>query len=308
MRHAIRREQNGTRRLSVRLTVASVAGMSSLAWSASLAASAGASESLIQWSAPTVIDHSAPYHTGVRLTAVSCPSATLCVATDTVGDVLTSTDPTGGAGAWTVTPVVSGSLSGISCPSVSLCVASDTVGNVLTSTDPTGGAGAWTVTPVVLGSLSGISCPSDSLCVAVVGTITGVGVAGGIVSSTDPTGGAKDWTLARVDGTIAINAISCPSISLCVAADEEGDVVASTNPTGGAGAWTITRVESDGSSYTPLYSVSCASASLCAIGDQQAEVLTSTDPTAVRGLGRWQTWRPSSTIFTVSRAPRSPCV
>ena len=34
------------------------------------------------------------------LTDISCPSVNLCVATDTAGDVLTSTDPAGGSFAW----------------------------------------------------------------------------------------------------------------------------------------------------------------------------------------------------------------
>jgi len=60
--------------------------------------------------------------------------------------ILTSTDPTGGASAWTRAsiPFDRGTLDGVSCPSVSLCVATTNRGDVVTATDPTGGASAWT--------------------------------------------------------------------------------------------------------------------------------------------------------------------
>lgn len=78
------------------------------------------------------------------LLAVSCPSASLCVVGDANGDVLTSTRPTRGAGAWR-TMRIDGTrlLLAMSCPSLSLCVAGDNDGNILTSTDPAGGAKSW---------------------------------------------------------------------------------------------------------------------------------------------------------------------
>ena len=57
----------------------------------------------LSWS-PTVIAHQAPW-SGTQLRAVSCPFASLCVAVDQFGNALVSTNPTGGAGAWT--PIVS---------------------------------------------------------------------------------------------------------------------------------------------------------------------------------------------------------
>ena len=67
--------------------------------------------------------------------------------------MLTATDPTGGADAWTTTNVDgANSLSSVSCASSDLCVAVDNSGNVVTATDPTGGAGAWTTTSVDAGN------------------------------------------------------------------------------------------------------------------------------------------------------------
>jgi hypothetical protein len=121
------------------------------------------------------------------------------VATTNVGDVLTSTDPTGGASAWTKTTIDQGNVPlAVSCPSVSLCVAVDYPGNVLTSTHPTGGASAWTKATIDPGApyqpvgLDAVSCPSVSLCVASDSN-------GNILTSIAPTGGANAWTSATVD-------------------------------------------------------------------------------------------------------------
>jgi adhesin/invasin len=65
------------------------------------------------------------------LDAVSCASASFCAAVDSSGNVLTSTDPTGGAAAWTSASIDSNGLTGVSCPSASLCVAVDSAGNVV---------------------------------------------------------------------------------------------------------------------------------------------------------------------------------
>jgi hypothetical protein len=78
---------------------------------------------------------------------VDCLSASRCVAVDNNGDVLTSTDPTGGPSAWTFTNVAPypganlgkfepNGMFGVSCPSVSLCAIAGNEGQIFTSTDP----------------------------------------------------------------------------------------------------------------------------------------------------------------------------
>jgi hypothetical protein len=65
---------------------------------------------------------------------LSCPSSGLCLAMDGSGKVVTSSNPTGGASAWTLTNLdvdAFNYLSGVSCPSISLCVAVDRSGNVV---------------------------------------------------------------------------------------------------------------------------------------------------------------------------------
>ncbi|HVR05870.1 MAG TPA: hypothetical protein VMS02_07490, partial [Solirubrobacteraceae bacterium] len=161
----------------------------------------------LYWSSPSVIDT----HPVNRLT---CPSASLCVGLDDTGDVVTSTDPTGGPSAWALAKVDNqpeppytdpNALNDVSCPQPtgSLCVAVGE-GGIFTSTNPTGGTGAW----VHLGGIGehahAVSCASASLCVA------SFGYYGEILTSTDPTGGAGAWKAVQVDGSQQIVALSCP--------------------------------------------------------------------------------------------------
>src|ERR1700742_2061504 len=108
------------------------------------------------------------------VTTASCPPASLCVAGDDHGGILTSTAPNGGPAGWHVTRQVDppSAFTGISCPSRSLCVAVSQSGDVAITKHPTGGAGAWHVARTVAGpgvALLGVSCPSASLCAAVDG-------------------------------------------------------------------------------------------------------------------------------------------
>ena len=222
---------------------------------------------------------SRPQSPGLR--AMSCPSASLCVGGDEAGNIVSSTNPTGGAQAWGLDRVVSGEpIPGVSCPSTSLCVASGW-NQLLTATDPAGGASAWTSTPTVLSTgLYAISCPSVSLCVAGGSEATAHGAAT-ILTSTDPTGGASSWSTTPIaPGPEIVNAVSCPSVSLCVATTDTGDVLTSTNPTGGANAWTNTTVDRG----RFLGAVSCPSVSLCLAIDGNS-VLSATNPTG--GANAW---------------------
>lgn len=231
---------------------------------------------------------------GNYLQGVSCPSTSLCVGVDSAGNVVTSTSPTAGAGAWTVAPVhpvSSGGAPGqtglfaVSCPSRSLCVAVGANGTVATSANPTGGSTAWIAGQVVNSSnLHSVSCPSTSLCVA-------VDDLGDIVTSSDPAGGAGTWTATYLDIPqeihAPINAVSCPSTSLCVAVYFDGPVVSSTDPAAGAAAWTPTGASIPGASMPGSYitSLACPSTGLCVVVG--SAITTSTNPTG--GPGAWTT-------------------
>jgi hypothetical protein len=154
---------------------------------------------------------------------VSCPSVTLCVAVDNSGNVITSTNPTGGTGAWTVANVAGGNgLSAVSCTSTTLCVAVDVLGNAFSATNPTGGASAWTATSLhTLDSPSGVSCPVVGLCVEVdlagyvaVGTSppsTTTGSAGSIGSTTATLSGSENPNGLAVTGCHFTYGIGTPS-------------------------------------------------------------------------------------------------
>jgi hypothetical protein len=206
------------------------------------------------------------------LLGLSCPSVALCVAADGAGNVIASSNPGGGASAWKAANVDDAQqLFGISCPSASLCVAVDGSGDVVTSTNPAGGADAWTVTRVDgSNSMSSVSCPSRALCVA-------VDDAGNVVVSTDPAGGLTAWTVSHIDNQAYYDCskyqtlpcqpklvgVSCPSVSLCVAADDAGFAISSTQPTT-AGSWSTGgpgTINLD--AYGRYFAVSCASESLC---------------------------------------------
>lgn len=208
---------------------------------------------------------------------VSCAPEGLCVATDGSGDVLTSTNPTGGKSAWRTRRVRrADGFRGLSCPTNRFCVGVDASGNVVSSTDPRGGPRAWRTTTRVSRNLSIASCPNPRFCVI-------AGQNGIVASSTDPTGGARAWRVVHVhNGANYLDDISCPTRRLCVTVGYLPEVITSTDPTGGANAWKITHLE--GANY-PLLGVSCASPRLCAAIDSGGEVLTSTHPT--EGASAW---------------------
>jgi hypothetical protein len=244
------------------------------------------------------------------LAAIACPSESLCVATDGAGDVATSTNPTDGTEAWQVAHVDSNtvceskcpaSLEAISCPSLALCVALDTAGYVFWSTNPAGGPAAWSNAKIGnTYGLTAVSCPSESLCVA-------VGSEGEAITSTDPSGGAGAWHAATIDpgpcptfecqGTGTgkaprVEAISCPSVSLCVATDWNGSVITSADPTGGAGAWNVAFIDHNRregaiglTAPAEIQSVACPSVSLCVASDYVGGVFTSRNPTG--GSSAW---------------------
>ena len=70
----------------------------------------------LTWSDPVEVAHEAPFDAQRGLSWIDCPSTTLCVAGDTAGGILTSTNPTGGAGAWSYAGVdPARNVQGVSC-------------------------------------------------------------------------------------------------------------------------------------------------------------------------------------------------
>jgi hypothetical protein len=84
---------------------------------------------------------------------------------DEAGDVLESSDPTGGEAAWEVVAIDSPHvLMGISCPTVSFCAAVDTKGNLLIGTGSAAAQDNLTITKAGSGSGAVTSAPSGIAC------------------------------------------------------------------------------------------------------------------------------------------------
>jgi hypothetical protein len=200
---------------------------------------------------------------------VSCPSLALCVAVDSIGNVVTSTDPTGGTGAWAKAAIDSNHLlNAVFCSSLPQCFVTDRDGTAFTSTDPTGGPGAWKVSSGTPRVSSG-TCPTTTLCVAVDGQH--------VFTTTDPTAGS--WTQTSIPGMYGV---ACPTASLCLAVGTAGTLATSTDPA--SGGWTSTSIDHG----RQLSSISCPSVSLCVAVDATGHVVSSTDPT-----GGPLTWAPA---------------
>ncbi len=230
------------------------------------------------WSKPVRID-SATVGTGVYagLAGVSCPSATLCVAVDSAnpGSILTTTNPTGGAAAWSVIMKVGAVLNGISCVSSLLCVAAGT--NTYVSTNPASAAGTWHTTGVQTGggTFSGIACPSSSLCVAVGFGNTSAGLA---TTATTPRGGAASWTTVAVQpnppnaGAGLFDGVGCLSSSYCVALDSADNVFTSSSP--GSGVWSAQTEIGPITSTPPTSSAIGCAPTVCIVVDSNGYAIT----------------------------------
>ncbi|MFZ0040155.1 MAG: hypothetical protein WAK93_02530 [Solirubrobacteraceae bacterium] len=214
-----------------------------------------------------------PYGGGPELLrGLSCPSTKLCVAVDSVGNVVYSGNPAGGPTAWIVAHIDNNSdygcaggglncqapLMGVSCPSVSLCSAVDFTGNILRSTTPTAWSSSY-VGGAPPKSLWSVSCPTTSLCATVDGT----------------TGNVVTWNPARNSRPIARRlpvqafGVWCDSAGLCLASGEApngtAELVGSTNPTAKSPTWKVTN-------YGDVDSVSCPNKSTCVASDDQGQI------------------------------------
>jgi hypothetical protein len=252
-----------------------------------------------------VFNPSSPYGPGKRcvdgqhncrrpkgaLKAISCPAQDFCVMVSYDGFIYVSTDPTAGAGAWSVKFISEGPghgathLTDVSCPTPSFCAAVSggygmgypgfkAPGKVLTTTDPA--SGDWQVAQ--LGEaldIRGVSCGTPTLCVAVARE-------GRIFASTNPTGGVAAWPEAGTPGGPGdLEGVDCLSTLLCAAGNLTGNVLTSTDPTGGAATWR----EVNAGRSVQITDIDCPAADRCLAVDNNGDVLTSTDPTG--GAGSW---------------------
>jgi hypothetical protein len=237
------------------------------------------------------------------LTGATCASDGMCAVIDAPGDVLTSTNLSGGRATWHGERVDAvDHLNGVSCASRHLCVAVDQSGGVHVSSDPTAKHPKWAETAIDRGqSLTGIDCPSDTLCLAVDG-------AGKVLTATNPTGGAGAWHSALVQPDGALDSVSCPSAARCLVGGARGEVFRSSDSASGHATW---RKETLGV-HAPITSLGCGSRTLCLAVDAQGGLLSSKDPWG--SSPRWnahvleRTYRYSAYAHQVACASATLCL
>jgi len=139
------------------------------------------------------------------------------------------------------------------------------------------------------------------LAVASSGFVLGLGVLGPTTALAAPLSLSP---VAEIDGTNQLWHVSCPSTSLCVAADGAGNVLTTTQPAGGT--WSA-PADIDGAN--PIFGLSCVSASLCVAVDGAGNVLTSKKPAG--GADAWSAAADidaSGSLVAVSCPSSSLCV
>jgi hypothetical protein len=172
------------------------------------------------------------------VTFLACPGASLCVGVVPYSRSVWVADPLNAA-PW-VQDVIDwdGIPQSISCPSVSFCAVTDNVGDLATSTNPRKTQASWKLGHLDLATATGVN--EDSL--------------------------------------VALEDVSCLSVSFCVAVDARGHVLTSSDPGGAVNAWRTADV--DGTNL--LGWVAWASPSLCVALDDDGNLVTSTHPAASR--------------------------
>jgi hypothetical protein len=224
---------------------------------------------------------------GPNLNAVSCTSASACVAVGSYeaassGVVRTLIESWNGA-IWSIVPSPNQNLddsylTAVSCRSAGLCTAVGQVGRFGSGTLIESWKGStWSIVPSPnpspgRGALAGVSCPSPTSCRAIGSYANSKGVSRALAESWN----GSTWSIVPTPnrGTVnnALGGVSCQSASACVAV---GDVTSTPNlrqsltlaETWHAGKWSIARSANLVTYSNGLRDVSCPSARFCiAIG------------------------------------------
>ena len=125
---------------------------------------------------------------------------------------------------------------------------------------------------------------------------------------------ALHWSGPIHVGHNGIDAVACPSTSLCVAGSADGLLV-STDPSGPASSWQLVFTPPTAGNAAPqVTSVSCSTTSFCAAATLAGDVLTSSDPSG--GKSAWQLTKlglpvgqfPNINVPQISCASPSQCV
>jgi hypothetical protein len=225
------------------------------------------------------------------LSAISCPSESLCVAVESGGRILRTLDPAAPTPSWGTAFVAEPGLKSVSCTTQGLCVAVGGHEGHEAFTSHDSGA-SWSPAPAAdtKGALTGVACVGP-LCVA-------VDSAGRALATENP--GASNWPASEIDPGTSLQSVACSTASSCVAVDAAGRAFGSERPL--SGAWAHRRI-----GVAPLAAVSCAPSGPCAAVDGEGDALVSANA-ASPGSTWLSTPVTGSALGAVSCAASGLCV
>ncbi len=224
---------------------------------------------------------------GLRLEAVSCSTASRCVALAQDRDVAVALVSSDAGRAWTMRKLPAAMAYGLSmsCPTSSRCAAfgQERGGATVPAVSHDGGL-AWRAGPVVRGVTPFIvDCPTGLRCY-------GLGGDASLVS----TDGGLHWRRAGNPGIDYFSGLACPAEGDCVAAGYDHVVgvppatVART--TDGGASWDALTLPGDG----VLTGVGCSSVEDCVATDSDATIWRTTD-----GGSTWQKEAGGTSVITL---------
>jgi hypothetical protein len=228
--------------------------------------------------APVTIDGgrhlSGPNAPGVGMSAIACPSADQCTATDFAGREVTFDPAAPGTPAVVAVDTAADGAVGVACPSVQQCTDIGVVGDEVTFDPDSPGRPVSAVVDAAAADdagstgstvMGGIACPSASECVTV--------DSNGEEVMFDPSSPASATFATPKQfpsgGGFALAAVACPSGSRCTAVDNNGDELSFTP--GAAPAATRYTIDPQG---FPLTGVTCPMAGMCTAVDEDGQAVT----------------------------------
>ncbi len=279
-----------------------------------------------QWSATTLINYN-------PITASDCLSGGFCILGDQIGDIFSSSNPTGGVSAWPKYALDGkDKLTAFTCGGGGNCLFGDDAGDIGYSANPILGAPSWVTTDVDgTNTITSLQCSSPSFCVGSdnlgnflysnspkTASWTAINIDGvydlssvtclsmTFCAATDNVGNilvsnspevASSWSIQDIDGAVSLNGISCPSNSLCLAADSNGSIFYNTTPTVLSSTWLPMNV--DGTNA--ITSIDCVSINLCIAADYSGNVLVSISPAG--GASAWSSFSLGTASITSVSCP-----
>jgi hypothetical protein len=193
------------------------------------------------------------------------------------------------------------SLNAVSClPGTTTCVAADSKGNAFYATNVSATSAATWSSWSGPGPSPGhaVECPTSTLCLLAAGEVS---VGGGNLYRATTLGGAFFTSFLPAHG---VGAISCPSASFCVTANEGGGFIRySTNPSGIS--WTAVSIGSGA-----MKDVACLSSSFCVVVDDSGNVHVATTEQGIKEAAGWTSTNVAGTkaLLGVACSSTTSCV